>query len=114
MAWTRHAPVYQERLYARTPPSPPVALLRMHIEETSVGVGVRECAEEFGADHERGTLVEATPIPFVPASCSATCEPGAGWIRPSSRLRADSDSPPVCSAVLSEEQYRPGTLSPGA
>lgn len=78
-----------------------VALLRTQVEETSVGVGVRERAEEFGADHERGTLVEATPIPFVPASCSATCEPGAGWIRPSSRLRAGPDSfrcAQLCSA----------------
>jgi hypothetical protein len=33
--------------------------------------------ELFGTDHERGTVAEATPIPFVPASCSATCEPGA-------------------------------------
>ncbi|WP_399935129.1 hypothetical protein [Streptomyces kanamyceticus] len=41
---------------------------------------VRYTAEP-GADHERGTVVEATPIPFVPASCSATCEPGASWIR---------------------------------
>ncbi|MFC8866645.1 hypothetical protein ACFUAC_03100 [Streptomyces sp. NPDC057148] len=48
----------------------------------------------------------------APASCPGICEPGAGWIRPGSRLAPDS--PPVCSAVFSEEQYRPGTLRPGA
>ena len=58
-------------------PHHPVTLLRMPIERSSLGVGVRECAGEFGPDHERGTVVEATPIPFVPASCSATSGPGA-------------------------------------
>jgi hypothetical protein len=53
-----------------------VAPIRTQVEETSVGGGVRERAEVFGADHERGTVIEATPIPFVPASRSATCEPG--------------------------------------
>ncbi|MFF0683322.1 hypothetical protein ACFYVW_32720 [Streptomyces tendae] len=42
----------------------------------------------------------------LPAS---RARPGSG---PTSRL--DSDAPPVCSAVLSGEQYRPATLRPGA
>lgn len=77
-----------------------------------MGVGVRECAEEFGADHERGTVVEATPIPFVRARVLL------GYLRAGRELDSAEFSAQgrlgLPSGVLSEEQYRPGTLRPGA
>ncbi len=73
---------------------------------------VRECAEGAGADHERGTVVEAAPI--------HSCRVVLGYLRAGRELDSAERAAqgrlelPVCSAVFSEEQYRPGTLGPRA